>query len=64
MQEQYAEEFRRQAEALSSLARLTEPHADTERSRCMVAVARGLAEVCRMLAEACETDEEEAEAGE
>ena len=58
----YAEEFRRQADAFRALAKLTEPYADTERGRGMVAVALGLAEVCRMLAEAREEDVEEADA--
>jgi len=60
MQEQYASEFRRQAETFGALARLSARHADTEEMRSMVAVARGLAKVCRMLAEACDTNLEEA----
>jgi hypothetical protein len=62
MQMLYAEEFRRQAETLSALARLTEPHANTDNERCLVAVTQGLADVCRMLAEACETESEEVKA--
>jgi hypothetical protein len=46
----YVKEFRRQRDGLKALANLVEPKADTERTRCMIIVARGLAEVCEMLA--------------
>ena len=55
----YAEEFRRKAEVFRALARLAEPHAEAERSRVLVEVALGLAEVCEMLAEAQEEPVEE-----
>ena len=51
-QDPYAREFRRKAEVFRALARLAEPHAEAERSRVLVEVALGLAEVCEMLAEA------------
>jgi len=60
--EVYAREFRRQAKAFRTLARIKEAYAETERDRGMVAVALGLAEVCEMLAEDQETPDEEPEA--
>jgi len=62
MTDPYAKEFRRQAEAFRAIARLAEPHAETEKDRGMVAVTLGLAEVCEMLAEAREESVEEREA--
>lgn len=57
----YAKEFRRQAQAFRTLARIKESYAETEKDRGMVAVALGLAEVCEMLAEDQEEPFEEPE---
>ena len=53
---QYTREFRRQAEAFRSLAKVKQAYAENEKDCGMVAVALGLAEVCEMLADAQEED--------
>jgi len=55
----YAKEFRRQADAFRSIAKVKEAYAEDEKDLGVVAVALGLAEVCDMLAGAQEADVDE-----
>jgi len=49
-EDEYVKVFRQKRDTFNALANILEPKAEDERSRCMVVVARGLAEVCEDLA--------------
>jgi len=49
-EDEYVKAFREDRDTFNALAKMLEPKADDDRSKCMIIVARGLAEVCEDLA--------------